>query len=62
LLNRIGISGLRIFVNTTNPFYITKYKGFSPEVSNAYGVSTMGDDFRTYPVSGTARLGLNLTF
>ncbi|SDH37335.1 TonB-linked outer membrane protein, SusC/RagA family [Mucilaginibacter gossypii] len=62
LLKRVGISGLRVYVNTTNPFYITKYKGFSPEVSNAYGVSTIGDDFRTYPVSGTARLGINLTF
>lgn len=62
LLSRIGIAGLRVYINTTNPFYITKYKGFSPEVSNAYGVSTIGDDFRTYPVSGTARVGLNLTF
>jgi hypothetical protein len=51
-----------LYVNATNPFYITKYKGFSPEVSNSYGVSTMGDDFRTYPVSGTVKAGLNVTF
>jgi hypothetical protein len=62
VVSKLGISSLRIYVNATNPFYITKYKGFSPEVSNAYGVSTIGDDFRTYPVSGTARLGINLNF
>lgn len=62
LLAKAKISSLRIYANTTNPFYLTKYKGFSPEVSNSYGVTTMGDDFRTYPVSGTARIGLNVTF
>lgn len=62
LLSKIKISSLRIYLNTTNPFYITKYKGFSPEVSNAYGVTTMGDDFRTYPVTGSAKVGLNITF
>jgi TonB-linked SusC/RagA family outer membrane protein len=59
---KAGISKLRVYVNATNPFYITKYKGFSPEVSNSYGVSTMGDDFRTYPVSGTIRAGVNVMF
>lgn len=62
LLSRVKVSNLRLYVNTTNPFYITKYKGFSPEVSNSYSVSTMGDDFRTYPVSGTVRAGVNVTF
>ena len=62
LLHKAGISSLRIYANTTNPFYLTKYKGFSPEVSNSYGVTTMGDDFRTYPVSGTARIGVNVIF
>jgi hypothetical protein len=59
---KIAASKLRLYINATNPFYITKYKGFSPEVSNSYGVSTMGDDFRTYPVSGTVKAGLNVTF
>jgi TonB-linked SusC/RagA family outer membrane protein len=59
---KIAASKLRLYLNATNPFYITKYKGFSPEVSNSYGVSTMGDDFRTYPVSGTVKAGVNVTF
>ncbi|GLU55266.1 hypothetical protein Dfri01_47270 [Dyadobacter frigoris] len=62
LLSKARILSLRVYANTTNPFYLTKYKGFSPEVSNSYGVTTMGDDFRTYPVSGTARIGVNVTF
>lgn len=62
ILNKAKISALRLYVNSTNTFYITKYKGFSPEVSNAYGVSTMGDDFRTYPVAGTVKAGVNVTF
>lgn len=61
-LNRLKMTGLRIFINATNPFYITKYKGFSPEISNSYSVTTMGDDFRTYPVSGIAKAGVNITF
>jgi TonB-linked SusC/RagA family outer membrane protein len=60
--SKLAASKLRVYISTTNPFYITKYKGFSPEVSNSYGVSTMGDDFRTYPVSGTVKAGVNVTF
>ena len=62
VLRNIKASAIRLYISATNPFYITKYKGFSPEVSNAYGVTTMGDDFRTYPVSGTLKAGVNLTF
>jgi hypothetical protein len=60
LLNKVKISNLRIYVNLTNPLYITKYKGFSPEIANA-NVLEMGTDFSTYPVSGTARIGVNMT-
>ncbi len=55
LLSRCGIDRLRIYLNATNPFYITGYKGFNPEVSS-------GVDFTTYPVSGSVRIGANLTF
>jgi TonB-linked SusC/RagA family outer membrane protein len=62
VLNKIHATSLRLYVNLTNPFYITKYPGFSPEVSNYWSVTDQGNDFRTYPVSGTARIGLNMTF
>ena len=61
LLNRIRVTNLRLYLNLTNPLYITKYKGFSPEVANVSPLE-MGTDFSTYPVSGTARVGVNLTF
>ncbi|HTJ53597.1 MAG TPA: TonB-dependent receptor [Cyclobacteriaceae bacterium] len=62
MLSKIKISNLRLYVNGSNLFYITKYKGFSPEVSNSYGVTTMGDDFRTYPVTGMVKFGLDAKF
>lgn len=62
VLDKIHATNLRVYINLTNPFYITKYPGFSPEVSNYWSVVDQGNDFRTYPVAGTARVGLNLTF
>ena len=55
LLSKISLQGLRVYLNATNPFNFTGYKGFSPEVSS-------GIDFTTYPVSGAAKIGFNLTF
>jgi TonB-linked SusC/RagA family outer membrane protein len=60
-LRNVKIVNLRLFVNLTNPLYITKYKGFSPELAN-YNVLEMGTDYGIYPVSGTAKIGLNATF
>ncbi|MBD1431268.1 TonB-dependent receptor [Sphingobacterium sp. DN00404] len=54
-LSKWNIQKIRLFANASNPFYITKYQGFSPEVSS-------GIDFSTYPVAGSFRAGLNLTF
>lgn len=61
-LHRAKISSLRIYANAVNAFYITKYKGFSPEVNNGYSNASIGDDFRTYPITGTAKLGINIIF
>lgn len=35
LLSKIGISKLRLYVNITNPFVFTKFKGFDPEWASA---------------------------
>ena len=35
LLNKIGCKHLRLYVTVTNPFVITKYKGFDPEWADA---------------------------
>lgn len=35
LINRLGISGFRVYVNALNPFVFTKYDGFDPEWAGA---------------------------
>lgn len=55
LLDRAGVSKMRIYLNATNLLYFTAYKGFTPEIVN-------GLDWNSYPLSGSAQVGLNLTF
>lgn len=55
ILAKLRAQKMRVYLNATNPLYFTGYKGFNPEVSS-------GIDFSTYPVSGSARIGVNLTF
>ncbi len=45
----------RVFFNVQNPFFITKYKGIDPEVSD-------GVDKNPYPRPLSFQLGLNLNF
>lgn len=56
-----AIEKCRIYVNAENPFIITKYKGYSPDM-NAGGSYATGFDNFTYPVNKVFMLGLNLTF
>lgn len=55
LINKAGINKLRIYVNASNLFYWTKYKGFSPEILN-------GLDNNSYPMVGSFQFGVNLAF
>ena len=64
LLKTIGVSKLRLYVQATNPFTITKYTGLDPELppgggsSNAFGV-----DLGNYPNNQRQWIfGLNLGF
>jgi len=63
LLQKTGLSNLRIFVQGQNLFTITKYSGFDPEIST-FGETTTapGTDFLTVPQARTYSLGLNVTF
>jgi TonB-linked SusC/RagA family outer membrane protein len=54
-LSKIGISKLRVYLNGTNLLYFTGYKGFTPEIVN-------GLDWNSFPLSGSAQVGLNLIF
>lgn len=54
-LSKVSIKTLRVYVQMSNVFTITKYKGFDPEVAG-------GVDYGNYPQARTFLMGMNLTF
>ncbi|MBC9797026.1 SusC/RagA family TonB-linked outer membrane protein [Sinomicrobium weinanense] len=63
LMDRIGMSNLRIYASATNLFTWTDYSGYDPE-GNAYGGTTniVGVDDGNYPQTRTYTFGINLGF
>ena len=55
LLNQYGFQNLRVYMNITNPFVFTKYKGFDPEWA---GSESRYDG----PGTTTYQFGVNLKF
>jgi len=55
MLSRIGVEKLRVYLNVTNPFVISSYKGFDPEWA---GTATKNDG----PSTINYQLGVNLKF
>lgn len=65
ILQKIGVSKMRIYVSGANLFTITKYSGVDPEIgtSSETGDQTaFGVDDGSYPSQRTFLLGLNLHF
>ena len=60
VLNTIGIAQLKVYVQGTNLFMITKYSGMDPEMAG--GTGFRGVDSGVYPNERGVALGLNLTF
>lgn len=64
LLNKLGLSNVKIYASVENLFTITDYSGFDPEatasVSNAD--ADVGIDYNTYPINRSFTFGLNVTF
>ena len=57
------ISNLRLYVATDNPFTITTYKGYNPEVDYNNGSNlTPGVDYGKYPLMRAYNMGIQLTF
>jgi TonB-linked SusC/RagA family outer membrane protein len=58
-----GIQSARVYLSTNNPFTITKYTGFDPEV-NSFGNSNtlIGIDNLVYPVAKSYLVGLQVAF
>ncbi|WP_170179825.1 SusC/RagA family TonB-linked outer membrane protein [Flavivirga rizhaonensis] len=68
VIEKLGLSNLRIYASAQNVFTITDYSGSDPEIGqNAdingnSSVTTRGIDAGAYPLSKTFTLGLNLKF
>ncbi|WP_245940316.1 SusC/RagA family TonB-linked outer membrane protein [Winogradskyella pacifica] len=63
IIDKLGITALKIYGTGENMFTITDYSGFDPEV-NAFGGSNtvQGIDFGTYPQTRNVIFGINATF
>lgn len=57
-----GLKGLRVYVTAQNPFTITKYSGYNPEVSTNSNALTPGIDYGAYPTNKSIAFGLNVNF
>lgn len=55
ITDKVGMSRLRFYLTGANLLYFTKYKGFTPELSD-------GLDYNSFPVSGSIQFGMNLNF
>jgi isoleucyl-tRNA synthetase len=69
LLSKYGVDRLRLYVQATNLFTITKYKGLDPELasqpnSNGQIVNTFeyGMDQGNYPHTPGYLVGININF
>ncbi len=58
-VGRLHLTKLRLFFSGNNLFYITKYHGFTPEITGSSLES--GIDRTIYPVATSCRFGLNIT-
>ncbi len=56
-LQAMKIQNLRVYLNATNPFTWTDYKGYDPEMTNSYTRGVTGN----YPVTKSWSIGINLT-
>jgi len=62
LMERMGLSSARLYVNVQNFFLVSNYKGFDPEVSTYTQSFAQGIEFHGYPKTRSFNLGLNIQF
>jgi hypothetical protein len=65
MMQKIGIEGLKLYVNLQNLYTFTKYKGFDPEVGTTTedaGQVVTGFDNGRYPSPRIYTVGVNVTF
>lgn len=59
ITGKLRLTNLRVFFSGNNLFYITKYHGFTPEITGSS--LEAGIDRTIYPVTAICRFGLNIT-
>ena len=62
LVNKIAISGLRVYTSLENFFCFSSYPGLDPETATANSASSIGIDMGTFPTAKQFILGVNLSF
>ena len=61
VIEKVGISKVRLYAGVNNLYTFTKYKGFDPGASNGAPIGG-GIDYGFYPIPRTYMLGLNINF
>ena len=62
LINKAGVSNLRVFASAQNFFLITDYFGYDPELNNYDTAFSQGITYTNYPKPKTYMFGLSFTF
>jgi hypothetical protein len=62
IVQKVGLSTLRVYVNATNPFIVTKNTAFNPDVSTTDNPLTPGVEANDYPLPKSLLIGLNIGF
>lgn len=67
-LKRANLQNVRVYLRGTNLWTLTKYTGYTPEISgfdpgtNSENVLSAGIDYGVYPISAVYSVGANITF
>lgn len=62
LIQQIGLSGLRAYVNLENVHVFSNYRNYDPENSTFQSSYRVGYDYGAYPTPFSATFGLNVSF
>jgi TonB-dependent starch-binding outer membrane protein SusC len=67
ILQKFGLSTMRIYLSGTNLLTFTKYSGLDPEMTVSNNATGQGDtargiDWGTYPAAKSYNIGVNVTF
>lgn len=61
-MKKLGVDNCRLYFTAYNPFTITNFSGYNPEVSISDNPLTPGMDYGTYPLAKSYIFGLNVSF